>query len=42
MPQHIYGKIFLYRKLFDHFKENKQISKIDDIDSFSNFLKLKD
>lgn len=42
MPQHIYGKIFLYRKLFDHFKENKQISKIDEIDSFANFLKLKD
>jgi len=28
MPQHIYGKIFLYRKLFEHFKENQKISKI--------------
>jgi len=28
MPQHIYGKIFLYRKLYEHFRENQKISKI--------------
>lgn len=42
MPQHIYGKVFLYRKLFDTFKENRHISKIDEIDHFAQFLKLKD
>jgi aspartate/tyrosine/aromatic aminotransferase len=43
MPQHIYGKIFLYRKLFEHFKENQKINKIEEkVGSFGEFLKLKD
>lgn len=42
MPQHIYGKIFLYRKLFDHFKEHRHVHKVEEMDSFSQFLKLKD
>jgi hypothetical protein len=31
MPQHIYGKIFLYRKLFDHFKENRHIKDLEEL-----------
>jgi len=30
MPQHIYGKIFLYKELFDHFKANRHFYKVEE------------
>ena len=28
MPQHIYGKVFLYKELYDHFRANRHIYKV--------------
>ena len=31
MPQHIYGKVFLYKEIFDHFRSNRHINRIDEV-----------